>query len=180
MGSEKKENQHLVTKSFRDRDEAEGAYQDLRSRGYSDKDIHMIMSEETRTRYFSNGHDRGNGEEHGNKALEGAAVGGMTGGAIGATLTAIAAAGAALAVPGVGLVIAGPLAGALAGGATGAAAGGLVGTLVGMGIPEDRAKAHEQDIKDGKIVLGVNPRNDEDLTYFEREWGRTGASGYQG
>jgi len=178
MGSDKnKDSRRMVTSAFRDRDEAEREYAKLKSHGYSEKDIHLIMSDDTRKRYFSNGYDQGNGHdrsERGNKALEGAAVGGATGGTIGATLTAIAAAGASLAVPGVGLVIAGPLAGALAGGATGAAAGGIVGTLVGMGIPEDRAKVHETDLKDGRIVMGVSPHNDEDATYFEREWGMQG------
>jgi hypothetical protein len=160
------EQRPLITGSF-DRDSAERAYDDLRRRGYSEKEIHLLMSDETRKRHFSGKHDQ---TDLGNKALEGAGVGGAAGGVIGATLTAIAAAGATLAVPGVGLVIAGPLAGALAGGATGAAAGGLIGTLIGMGIPEDRAKRYERDLKEGHIVMGVNPRNDEDASYFQREW----------
>ena len=69
-------------------------------------------------------------------------------------------------------MIAGPLAGALAGGAAGATAGGLVGTLVGAGIPEERAKTYEADLKDGGIIVGVQPRNDEDARYFETEWQR--------
>jgi hypothetical protein len=155
----------MVTGSFRDRESAERAYESLTRRGYDKDDIHVMMSDETRKRHFAND-DSGVG----NKALEGAGIGGATGGVIGATLTAIAAAGATLAVPGVGLVIAGPLAGALAGGATGAAAGGLIGTLIGAGIPEDRAKLHEKEIKEGAIVMGVKPRSDEDASYFEEEW----------
>ena len=92
------------------------------------------------------------------------------GGAVGATLVGIAAAAASLAIPGLGLVIAGPLAGALAGGAAGATTGGLLGLLVGAGIPEERAKVYESDIKSGGVVLGVKPHNDEDLRYFETEW----------
>jgi hypothetical protein len=155
----------MVTSSFRDRDDAERAYRSLKERGYDDKDIHVLMSDDTRKRYFHKDDDG-----VGNKALEGAGVGGATGGVLGATIVGIMAAGSTLALPGLGLVIAGPLAGALAGGATGAAAGGLVGTLVGAGIPEDRAKVYEKDIKEGGIVVGVNPRTDEDRTYFEREW----------
>lgn len=165
------EKRPLITGSFADRDSAERAFENLRNRGYSEKEIHLIMSDEARKRHFS---DKSDKSELGNKALEGAGVGGAAGGVIGATLMAIAAAGATLAIPGVGLVIAGPLAGALAGGATGAAAGGLIGTLVGMGIPEDRAKRYETDLKQGHIVMGVNPRNDEDATYFQREWETTG------
>jgi len=42
--------------------------------------------------------------------------------------------------------------------------------LVGWGIPKDRAKIYESAIKDGHIVLGVQPKNDEDAEYFERTW----------
>lgn len=166
-------NRPLVTSTFRDRDSAEQAYQDLRARGYSDDEIHVMMSDDTRKRHF------GDDAKMGNKALEGTAVGGTVGGAVGATLVAVMAAGAALTVPGVGLVIAGPLAGALAGGAAGAATGGLVGMLVGAGIPEERAKIYEKDIKEGKIVVGVHPRHDEDADYFERDWRTRGENVYR-
>ena len=99
--------------------------------------------------------------------------------AVGATLVGIAAAGTTLAVPGLGLLIAGPLAGALAGAATGAAAGGLVGMLVGAGIPEERARLYEKDLKEGAIFLGVIPRHDEDKAYFEREWQAQGQQSYR-
>ena len=166
----------LITGSFSDRDAAERAYQSLAARGYKDSDVHVIMSDDTRKRHFGQDATK---TDLGNKALEGAGVGGAVGGAIGATLTAIAAAGAALTVPGLGLVIAGPLAGALAGGAAGAATGGIVGMLVGAGIPEDRAKLYERDIKNGGIVLGVSPRSDDDARYLEEQWLTTGQNVYR-
>ena len=165
----------MITSSFQDRETAERAYADLRSRGYGDKDIHVLMSGDTRKHHF-------NGDvklEHGNMALSGAGVGSVVGGAVGATLLGILAAAAAVTFPGIGLVIVGPLAGALAGGATGAAAGGLVGMLVGAGIPEDHAKIYETDLKAGSIVLGVTPRHDEDASYFEMEWRASGQHGYR-
>ena len=157
----------LMTRSFHDRESAERAFNDLSSRGYKSDDIHVIMSDDTRKRHF--GKDTGK-TDLGNKAAEGAGIGGAVGGAVGATLVGIAAAAATLTVPGIGLVIAGPIAGALAGGATGAATGGLVGMLVGAGIPEDRAKVYESDLKQGGIVMGVRPRNDDDARYFDSEW----------
>lgn len=155
----------IVTRSFRDRESAERAFNDIQSRGYDPDDIHVVMSDETRKKFKG-----GEKTDLGNKALEGGAVGGALGGALGATLMGIAAAAATVTVPGLGLVIAGPLAGALAGGAAGATAGGLVGMLVGAGIPEERAKAYESDLKQGAIVLGVKPRHDEDARYFESQW----------
>ena len=31
---------------------------------------------------------------------------------------------------------------------------------------------YEADLKDGGIIVGVEPRNDEDARYFESEWQR--------
>ena len=157
----------MLTGLFRDRDSAEGAYRSLSSRGYGQDDINLLMSDETRKKYFS---DDDNDTELGTKAWEGAGKGAAIGGGVGATLAAIAAVGTTLALPGVGLLIAGPLAAALAGGGGGALTGGLIGALVGHGIPEEHAKHYDQGIRDGGIVMGVNPRNDEDAEYFETEW----------
>jgi hypothetical protein len=159
-------NRSWVTGTFRDRDSAERAYSSMASRGYSQDDVNLMMSDDTRKRYFSGDTDSGLGS----KALEGAGAGGAIGGTIGAVLAALAAVGTSIAIPGLGIVIAGPIAAALAGAGAGAATGGLIGALVGAGIPEDRAKLYEQDIKNGGIVMGVNPRTPEDAEYFEREW----------
>lgn len=169
-------NSPTVTGAFPDQDSADRAYNELLKKGYTEKDIHVMMSEDTRK------HLRGADNlklEHGNKALEGAGVGGAVGGAVGATILGIMAAASAVAIPGVGLVVAGPLAGALIGGGAGAAAGGLAGTLIGMGIPEDRAKEYEEDLKHGSIVMGVTPRNDDDARYFENEWRSSGQHVYR-
>ena len=164
-----------LTGIFRDRESAERAYGTLHSRGYGKDDVNLAMSDETRKKYFSK-EEKG---DLGNKALEGAGVGSAVGGVVGATLVGIAAAASAIAVPGLGLVVAGPIAGALAGGAVGGAAGGVVGTLVGMGIPEERAKVYEQDLKEGSVVMGVRPKHEDDATYFENEWRNTGVHVYR-
>ncbi|HYP27251.1 MAG TPA: hypothetical protein VE262_11080 [Blastocatellia bacterium] len=150
---------------FRDRDSAERAYNSLTSRGYTKDDVNVLMSDETRKKHFADDPD----SDLGNKALEGAAVGAGIGGTLGAILAGVAAVGT-LAIPGVGLIAAGPIAAALAGLGAGAATGGLVGALVGAGIPEERAKLYEKGINEGGIVMGVEPRSDEDAEYFEREW----------
>jgi hypothetical protein len=68
------------------------------------------------------------------------------------------------------LVVAGPLAAALAGAGAGGLTGGLVGALIGSGIPEERAKLYDEGVRNGGMVMGVNPRSDEDAQYFENEW----------
>lgn len=158
----------MLTGMFRDRDSAEKAYNSLQSRGYSDKDINVMMSDDTRKEHF--GKDDDNSTGLGNKAMEGAGVGSAIGGTLGAIVGAIAAVGTAVALPGLGLVIAGPIAAGLAGAGAGGLTGGLLGALVGSGIPEDRAKEYEAGIKEGGIVMGVNTRSEEDAAYFENEW----------
>jgi uncharacterized protein (TIGR02271 family) len=154
---------------FKDRESAERAYTSLSERGYSKDDINVIMSDETRNKYYPEGSDAAD-TELGSKALEGTGTGAAIGGTTGAILGAIAAIGTSVALPGLGLLVAGPVAGALVGAGAGGAAGGLIGAMVGSGIPEDRAKEYEAGVKEGGIVMGFNARSDEDAEYFEREW----------
>ncbi|MCA1558445.1 MAG: hypothetical protein LC731_07900 [Acidobacteria bacterium] len=156
----------MMTGLFRDRESAEKAYGSLTSRGYKEDDINVLMSDDTRKKHFVDQRET----ELGNKALEGAGTGAAIGGTVGATLAALAAIGTSIALPGLGLIVAGPLAAALAGAGAGGATGGLIGALVGAGIPEERVKDYEKGIKEGGIVMGVNPRSDEDADYFENEW----------
>lgn len=157
----------MVTGLFRDRESAERAYNSVTTRGYSNDDVNLLMSDDTRKRHFT---EDGRETELGNKALEGGATGAAIGGTVGATLAAIAAIGTTLALPGLGLLVAGPIAAGLAGAGAGGATGGIIGALIGAGIPEERVKHYEQGLKEGGIVMGVTPRSDEDAEYFETEW----------
>lgn len=157
----------LLTGTFRDRQSAERAYDSLATRGYTKDDVNVLMSDDTRRRHFAS--DDARQTELGSKAAEGAATGAAVGGVTGAIAGVLLAAGT-IALPGIGLVIAGPIAAGLAGLGAGGAAGGLIGALVGAGIPEDRARLYESDVNSGGIVMGVRPRTEEDATHFEREW----------
>lgn len=163
---------NFLTASFRDRGTAERAYNRLRERGYTDQEINIMMSDSTRNKYFGKESNvEGEGKtSFGNKATEGAGVGAGIGGAVGAAAGIIAAIGTSLVIPGLGLIIAGPLAAGLAGAGAGGITGGIVGALVGWGIPEDRAKVYEKDLKEGHIVLSVKPHSDTDADYIEEEW----------
>ncbi|MDQ6618082.1 MAG: hypothetical protein M3Z31_00035 [Pseudomonadota bacterium] len=168
----------MVTGLFPDRASAESAYNSVSSRGYGKDDIHLIMSEEARKRHFSD--DASGNTELGNKAAKGAGVGGGIGATVGGVLAAIAAIGTSVAIPGLGLIVAGPLAAGIAGAGAGALTGGVLGALVGWGIPEEHVKRYEQGIKSGDILMGVKPRSSEDAAYFESEWNRTGREVYRG
>ena len=166
QGTSTRQEPGVLTGLFRDKESTESAYKSLRDRGYSDDDINVMMSDETRDKYYKNDPD----SEVGNKSLEGAGVGSMIGGTLGAIVGGIAAVGTSLAIPGLGLIVAGPLAAALAGAGAGGAAGGLTGALIGWGIPDERAKLYESGIREGGTVLGVKPRSNDDADYFENEW----------
>lgn len=156
----------MLTGMFRDRESTERAYSSLRSRGYSDNDVNLMMSDQTRDSWFADGDD----SALGSKAMEGAGTGSAIGGTLGAIIGGIAAIGTNVLLPGLGLVVAGPIAAALAGAGAGGLTGGLVGALIGSGIPEDRAQVYEEGVRNGGAVLAVNPRSPEDAEYLENEF----------
>jgi len=144
---------------FRDRSNAEKVYDELKLQGFGDDRIHVLMSDRTRHTYYPTDDEQ---ENHpvGSHAVEGMGIGGAVGTAVGAALGAVAI--GTLAIPGIGIIIAGPLAAAIAGAGAGAITGGLVGALVGYGIPEANAQAYEAALNEGGIVLGVEPRTDKE------------------
>jgi hypothetical protein len=160
------EKRQWVSGVFRDRTSAEQAFDTLRGWGYSDREINVLMSDQTRSQYYPPAaHER---HEAGTKAAEGMAVGGAIGTAVGAGVAAALAIGTSLAIPGLGLVVAGPLAAALAGGGAGAVTGGLVGALVGWGIPEANAQAYQDALREGGVVVGVEARDSKDAKRIEK------------
>lgn len=163
----KRSDRGILTGMFRDRESTENAYSTLKERGYEKDDINLIMSDKTRKEHFSDDVEE---TEIGTKAAEGAGTGSAIGGAVGAITGVIAAIGTSIAIPGLGLVIAGPIAAGLAGAGAGGITGGVIGALVGMGIPEARAKLYESGIEEGQIVIGVKPRSEEDAEYLENNW----------
>ncbi|MGH9932782.1 MAG: hypothetical protein ACREA9_26565, partial [Pyrinomonadaceae bacterium] len=97
---------HLVTGLFKTRASAEAAIDALMKRGYRHDDVSVLMSDATKNKEFA--------VQTRSHAADGAGIGGAVGGVVGAALASIAAIGTAIALPGIGLVIAGPIAAALA------------------------------------------------------------------
>lgn len=141
----------ITTELFKDKESAEKAYNEALNNGYAPKDINVIMSEDSRNKYYGSVLVK---EE--SKATQGMGVGGATGAAIGGIVAAVATIGSSLIIPGLGLAIAGPLVAGLAGAGAGGITGGFIGALIGWGIPEDKAKIYETGIKSGGIILGVH------------------------
>ena len=135
------------------------------------------MTDESRTRQVPGGTPTK--AEVGTKAAEGAGIGGTIGGVVGAVLAAVATT-AAIAIPGFGLIAAGPIAAGLAGAGAGGLAGTIVGALVGAGIPEERARLYRAQLHrarlhhEGRRQRGVlrkaSPRSKPTPVRFGREW----------
>ncbi len=128
--------------------QAETVVAQLQAAGFANNDISALFPDKTGTRDFAH--------EHNTKAPEGAVAGAGAGGLLGGTLGLLAGIGA-LAIPGLGpFIAAGPLLATLSGVAAGATVGGITGALVGMGIPEIEAKAYENKVKGGNILIAVH------------------------
>jgi hypothetical protein len=161
---------HALTALFKNREDADSAYEWLLKNGYNSEDIHLLMSEETRQKYhYAEATEPGTTEED---AILGLEAGAIVGGGLGAALGIVAAIGAAAIIPGMGLAVAGPLAASLAG--AGGLVGGALGALYGSSIPEEEAHKLEQKIREGSILISAHPRNDEDAELIEREWRERG------
>ena len=162
----------MVTGLFKDSKSVDRAYDSVAKRGYGTGDINVVMSDDTRRRYFSD--DRQIDTELVSKAAEGGELGGPIGGTIGTIMPALVAAGGLLAFPALGLVLAGPVAVALAAAGAAGLAFGLIGALSDWGIPEERIQQYEAGIHDGGVLMGVKARSDDDARHFEQQWNAIG------
>ncbi|MCX7514724.1 hypothetical protein [Frateuria sp. STR12] len=146
------------------RELAENIVDDLKSAGFGNNDISVLMQDRGGTREFAT--------EHNTKAPEGATAGGVAGMGTGAILGWLAGIGT-LAIPGVGpFIAAGPIMAALGGAAIGGATGGIIGALVGMGIPEEEAKHYDEKVRGGHVLISVHTddmaERDRARAIFER------------
>ncbi len=130
---------------------AERAVKALREKGFDESEISIVARDEGKTvkRDMEVGGELGGAENIADGTAWGGALGGVAG---------LLAGVGALAIPGIGpIVAAGPLAGALSGAVTGGVAGGLID----LGIPEERGRKYEQDLKSGGILAVIETSNDK-------------------
>lgn len=157
----------------------------LVAKGYPRDDISVLA----RDKKYTEGHATGT-EEHGSKAGEGAATGAGIGAVVGGIGGILAGLGM-IAIPGVGLVAAGPIAAGLTGAVGGAVAGGIVGGLIGLGIPEEEAHTYAEGVRRGHTLVTMrasddrapdiaeimNRHNPIDVETRAAEWRRQGWTG---
>jgi len=138
---------------FRDVKSAEEAVRTLRKKGFDENEISIIAKND------KGGSAKDDMEVGGEMGMGGESIADGTawGGALGGVAGLLAGVGA-LAIPGIGpIVAAGPLAGALSGAVTGGVAGGLID----LGIPEERGRQYEDELKRGGILAVVETSDDK-------------------
>ncbi len=125
-----------VIATFADRAHANHFVAELKRAGFRDDEIEVVAP-------------RG---KPSTEVEEDAMAGAISGGMVGAAAGVVAATLLPVLAP---VAAAGLLAGALGGAAAGASAGGLLGALVGLGLPEDQARRHEQEVLTGRTLVAV-------------------------
>jgi len=149
--------------------QAHQAVEELRRAGFHRDDIAVVMHRKEGVEVTDVDAAKAAQVTGETKAEEGVAAGAIAGGLVGGLMGLI---------PGVGAILSfGALAGSLFGIAAGAVGGGIVGALVGMDFPEEEARYYEQQLKAGKVLVGVKAgdRNPE-ATEILRRCGATDAS----
>lgn len=135
---------------FEDQSFAERAAQQLQSRGYRTDDISIVtkpQSNNTGAATATMKTSEASVESKNDNISDGVLTGGLVGGLAGLLIGA-----GSMVVPGLGIVAAaGPLAGLLSGAVT----GGLVGGLIDLGIPENRSKQYESEVKEGRVLFSM-------------------------
>lgn len=150
---------------------AERAYQACLEHGYELGQVNVVVSEETRDKLLKSDHAMK--AELGTREAEGGELGGPKGGRVGVLVTVLAAVGAAVAVPAIGLVV-GPLGIALTAAGAAGAAGGLIAALEHWGVPEERVRGFEADIRKGAILMSVETHSAADADALASEWRKAG------
>jgi hypothetical protein len=167
-------NKRLLIGIFKNKQAAELAYSELLYSGYQKDEINVLMTDNTRDKYYPSGEKKPDVNlEH--EAVKGAGKGAAVGGAVGGIAGALAAVGAVLLIPGAGMLAIGPLTAGLAGAATGGVTGSIIGALLGGDVPEDRIRLYELLLKNGAIMLCIHPHNEEEVEAFTRNWEKLGA-----
>ena len=149
---------------FKDKISADTAYSAALKRGYKTKDIYVIMSHETKQKYFKKPHVQ---SKENDKSMEGLALDGALDRAVSGVIGSVVALNTTITIPSLGLVIAGPLATDLM--VTGTLVDGLTDALKEAGLSEEQAKIYEKSIKGGDILMGITSYSDEDDELLE-DW----------
>ena len=163
-----------IDRVFDTAESANDYYDFLIKSGYSTDEITVIMSEETKDRFYAtNDHVSKTGDE----ALKGAGTGSAIGGTVGAIAGALLAIGSSIVIPGLGIAVAGPIAAALAGAGAGGATGAVIGALTKAGLSDSVATEYKNAMDKGEIIISIDPKDRHDVVITSK-YGRDIYNGY--
>lgn len=154
---------------FDSQDHAETAARQVRDQGLRTDDISVVAKH--------GGVDEGErGATMGRGVNDNISDGVVSGGVLGGIAGLLIGAGS-MVIPGLGIIAAaGPITGLLSGAVT----GGIVGGLIDLGIPENRSREYESELKRGKVLFSM--KTDEDkvgrITSILRNAGATSVETY--
>lgn len=139
---------------FDDQSYAENAAKQVKDQGLRTDDISIIAkqgdekSDDRTTATMTSG-----GRAINDNISDGVVTGGILGGLAGLLIGA-----GSMVIPGLGIIAAaGPITGLLSGAVT----GGIVGGLVDLGIPENKSRQYETDVKAGKVLFSMKADDDK-------------------
>ncbi len=131
---------------------AERAAVQVKDQGLRTEDISIIVRQGGDDAGRNNATMKTGGRGINDNISDGVVTGGVLGGLAGLLIGA-----GSMVIPGLGIIAAaGPITGLLSGAVT----GGIVGGLVDLGIPENRSKQYESEVKAGKVLFSM--KTDED------------------
>ncbi len=137
-------NKEIIAGIFNNEESALKALIDLRKSGYSPEEINVVMSRETRNQLFGNSdHSFYFGLRNGHISLWSSET---------------------------GMVGTGPMLATLDESGFLSQTTGVRAALIGAGIPMEQAQKCNESLKNGKILLTVNPKNEDDLEYISYKW----------
>jgi hypothetical protein len=145
---------------------AKRAIDGLQQAGFSQDEITVICSDQTKERYFK-------AFEHQEPAGTYDAKAVATGGAVGAVLAGLTVIASAVATGGLTILAAGPITAA-----AGGVAGGFIGLMMTRGVEKELANYYQQSVIQGRILVAVEdegPRANERLTRAAKVFSRAGA-----
>ena len=160
---------------FETTESANDYYDFLVESGYGTDEITVIMSKDTKERFYAtNEHISDTGDD----ALKGAGTGSAIGGTVGAVAGALLAIGGSIVIPGLGIAVAGPVAAALAGAGAGGATGAVVGALTNAGLSDSAATRYKNAMDKGHVIISVEPKDRHDAV-LTSNYGREIHNGYK-
>lgn len=168
MDTQETEPRRMLAGMFTDPENIEKAYHTLLEKGYTQDEIDLMMLDVTREKHFPE--QEKERFVHPDKKEN---VGIVAGSTIGAILGMMASVGASMAIPGIGMLVAGPVTLMLAG--VGGFTGGIASVLMGAGIREPYVSKYESGIQRGHVVMRVQPKNEMHAEFIEQNWQELGA-----